>query len=169
LRDGGEKRKIEPMVVPISRRLHPTMLSGEIVDERYSLQDFQFPIVFVWNAGRVKRAGIPRFRSMDSPEPTTRKLPIAVHKLRVSASSCVAGHCAIQTKKLPSSQLVTIRQSSPAPMYTLIGSANLSGLDPELYLRTVLAQIADHSISQIQDLLHWTLAPSLQTHSSQAA
>jgi transposase len=56
-----------------------------------------------------------------------------------------------------------------AAMYSLIGSAKLNGINPELYLRTVLARIADHPISRIADLLLWNLASSLPTLSSQAA
>ena len=56
-----------------------------------------------------------------------------------------------------------------ANVYSLIASAKLNGLDPELYLRTVLVRIADHPISKIEDLLPWNLAPSLQTQTSEAA
>jgi len=58
---------------------------------------------------------------------------------------------------------------SAAAIYSLVGSAKLNGLDPELYLRPVLARIADHPIAHIQDLLPWNLAHQLQAHSSNAA
>lgn len=49
-----------------------------------------------------------------------------------------------------------------AILYTLIQSAILNGLDPEAYLRDILARIADHHINRIDDLLPWTWAVSLR-------
>jgi transposase len=44
-----------------------------------------------------------------------------------------------------------------AAIYSLLGSAKLNGLDPELYLHQVLERIADQPISRIADLLPWNL------------
>jgi transposase len=51
-----------------------------------------------------------------------------------------------------------------ASIYSLLGSAKLNQIDPELYLRYVLERIADHPINRIHQLLPWNVAPQLPTH-----
>lgn len=55
-----------------------------------------------------------------------------------------------------------------ASFYTLIGTAKLNGLDPSLYLRTVLARIADHPINRIGEPLPWNLLAALQSQPAEA-
>jgi transposase len=45
-----------------------------------------------------------------------------------------------------------------ATIYTILQTATLNGVDPEAYLRNVLASIADHPINRIEQLLPWNWA-----------
>jgi hypothetical protein len=45
-----------------------------------------------------------------------------------------------------------------AIVYTVVETARLNGLDPEAYLRDVLARVADHPIGRIGELLPWDVA-----------
>jgi transposase len=45
-----------------------------------------------------------------------------------------------------------------AAMYSLLGTAKLNGIDPEIYLHHILERIAEHPISRIEDLLPWNVS-----------
>jgi hypothetical protein len=51
-----------------------------------------------------------------------------------------------------------------AAIYSLLGTAKLNGLDPELYLRTMLERVADHPINRIQEFLPWNFVAKLSSH-----
>ena len=50
---------------------------------------------------------------------------------------------------------------SAAVIYTLLGTARLNGINPQLYLRHVLERIAD-PINRIDELLPWVVAAQLR-------
>jgi lambda family phage portal protein len=48
-----------------------------------------------------------------------------------------------------------------AIIYTLVGTAELNGWDPQTYLRVLLERIADHPINGIGNLAPWNLRPDV--------
>ncbi len=53
-----------------------------------------------------------------------------------------------------------------AVFYTLLETAEMNGWDPEAYLRTLLARVADHPINRVGELAPWHLRPDLPPPSS---
>jgi IS66 C-terminal element/Transposase IS66 family len=56
-----------------------------------------------------------------------------------------------------------------AAMYSLIITAKMNRIDPQVYLADVLARIADHPVSRIDELLPWNWKKATKTLLPQAA
>jgi len=48
-----------------------------------------------------------------------------------------------------------------AAIYSLIGTANLNGVDPKAWLRHALTLIADHPDNRVDDFLPWNCSRQL--------
>jgi transposase len=49
-----------------------------------------------------------------------------------------------------------------AAIYSLVGTAKLNGIDPEVYLRHVIERIAEHPANRLAELLPWNVAPLIE-------
>ncbi len=47
---------------------------------------------------------------------------------------------------------------SAAIAYTLIETAKLNGVDPQAWLTDILARLADHKITKLEELMPWSYA-----------
>ena len=48
-----------------------------------------------------------------------------------------------------------------AAMYSLLGTAQLNGLNVEAYLRHILERLPDHPVNRVDELLPWAIAAEL--------
>ncbi len=67
-------------------------------------------------------------------------------------------HDAIQDSQDGPAKIAVLGGERAAALYSLLGSAKLNGLDPELYLHHVLTRIADHPINSLDELLPWNVS-----------
>src|SRR5208283_1880663 len=56
-----------------------------------------------------------------------------------------------------------------AIMYSLLATAKMNDVDPQAWLADVLARIADHPASRIDELLPWNWAKARRQHERAAA
>ena len=87
---------------------------------------------------------------------STLRLAISV---RISPFARMTAECAMRAVALGRKNYLFVGSQtggkSAAIAYTLIETAKLNGVDPQAWLASTLARIADHKINRIDELLPW--------------
>jgi transposase len=75
-----------------------------------------------------------------------------------------------EARRLFECALADFWRERAALMYTLIHTAKLNAVDPQVWLADVLARIADHPVNRVDELLPWKWKVHAETAAlSQAA
>jgi transposase len=150
-------------------------INGKCVEERHRVRQAESVRVL----SQIKTYFESNLRKIPGKSELAEAMRYALNRWDALIRYCENGHCEISNNAAERAirPLALGRKNylfagsdrggeRAAAIYTLIETAKLNDLDPKAYLGKVLAEIADHPINRIQDLLPWNIHIKADTQSN---